>query len=136
VQTRILRAVEGAVRNAAHAHHRAISVSFARSIAKRAAGTISAQMPELLAVASRPSEKAESDTPATDRPRRACGSAKRAEKGPAQVRSSRAHLRNTWKHLTQQIKPLRLADNDVLANSYVEILKAISAAQRVYNDQA
>jgi hypothetical protein len=49
-QERLLRAVEGAVHNAAHAHPEfLITDKFARSIAKRAAGTISAQMPGSLA---------------------------------------------------------------------------------------
>jgi hypothetical protein len=48
-QTKVLRAVEGAVHNAAHAHPEfIISDRFARSIAKRATGTISA-VPGLLA---------------------------------------------------------------------------------------
>lgn len=42
-QRQILRVIEGAVRNAAH-HHPEIAIpdSFARSVAKRAAGTLTA----------------------------------------------------------------------------------------------
>jgi hypothetical protein len=130
-QHRVLRAVEGAVRNAAHAHHRTdISTSFARSIAKRAAGTISAQMPELLAGALRSSDKAELAI-VTDLGRGALSSSKCVERGSAQVRLSRPPLRKFWEALQKQIKPLRLAGNDALADAYIEIMKAIAAAQRV-----
>lgn len=49
-QTRILRAVEGAVKNTTDAHPELqISPRHRRSIAKRAAGTLSAQWPAVLA---------------------------------------------------------------------------------------
>lgn len=49
-QARMLRIVAGAVMNAAHAHPEVIiPESFARSVAKRAAGTLTAQWPEVLA---------------------------------------------------------------------------------------
>jgi len=54
-QVRILRIVEGAVKNAADAHPELdIRPHHRRSIAKRAAGTLTAQWPEVLAQASRP----------------------------------------------------------------------------------
>ena len=50
-QARILRIIEGAVKNAADAHPTIeVPPRFARSVAKRAAGTLSAQWPEVLAV--------------------------------------------------------------------------------------
>lgn len=62
-QQRILRAVEGAVHNACHAHPGiVVSARFARSVAKRAAGTISAQMPGLLAPLTSASEQGRGDT--------------------------------------------------------------------------
>lgn len=48
-QRRVLRIVEGAVRNAAHAHGLTLPPRFARSVAKRAAGTLTAQWPDALA---------------------------------------------------------------------------------------
>lgn len=57
-QARILRAVEGAVKNAADAHPEyRIDRRFCKSVAKRAAGTLTAQWPDVLA-AGMPSEKA------------------------------------------------------------------------------
>jgi hypothetical protein len=50
-QERILRVVAGAVKNALDAHPKAkIDRKFARSVAKRAAGTLTAQWPEVLAL--------------------------------------------------------------------------------------
>jgi hypothetical protein len=56
-QKRILKIIEGSVLNTHDAHNMKRDMKLARSIAKRAAGTISAQWPELLAVNSRLSEK-------------------------------------------------------------------------------
>ena len=50
-QARLLRMIEGACRNAAHAHPgRPLDDKLARGIAKRAAGTISAGWPDVLAM--------------------------------------------------------------------------------------
>lgn len=52
-QKKLLRAIEGAVKNASDAHpEKAISPTMARSVSKRAVGTISAIWPELLVAAS------------------------------------------------------------------------------------
>ena len=54
-QQRILRIIEGAVLNAADAHQIKRDERMARSIAKRAAGTLSSQWPDVLAANMRPS---------------------------------------------------------------------------------
>lgn len=54
-QAMILRIVEGAVKNTCDAHGEEFNPSFARSVAKRAAGTLSAEMSAVLAA--KPSEK-------------------------------------------------------------------------------
>lgn len=60
-QARIMRAVRGAVSNAADAHpHWNMDRRFASSIAKRAAGTLTAQWPDVLAAGSR--QEANGDT--------------------------------------------------------------------------
>lgn len=49
-QVRILRIIEGAIRNTMHAHPElVVSERHARSIAKRAAGTLSSQLGDVLA---------------------------------------------------------------------------------------
>ena len=60
-QIRVLRIVEGAVKNACDAHPgRSIDKRFARSVAKRAVGTLTAAWPDVLAVSLSPSETASS----------------------------------------------------------------------------
>jgi hypothetical protein len=65
-QAKVLRMIEGAVKNAADAHPGVtVSGTFARSVAKRAAGTLTAQWPDVLAARCRvPSERAGADSPA------------------------------------------------------------------------
>jgi hypothetical protein len=59
-QQRMLAIVSGAVLNALHAHPEApVDRQFARSVAKRAVGTLSAQWPEVLAAQASPSGSAE-----------------------------------------------------------------------------
>lgn len=54
-QTKVLRIIEGAVLNAGHAHPEwKISPVMARSIAKRASGTLTAAWPDVLAGVSLP----------------------------------------------------------------------------------
>ena len=56
-QRRILRIVEGAVKNALDAHpDQMVRPNFARSVAKRAAGTLTAAWPEVLAAVIEPSD--------------------------------------------------------------------------------
>src|SRR4051794_38425435 len=54
-QAMMLRIVEGAIKNASDAHGKDFDPTFARSVAKRAVGTLSAEMPAVLAA--QPSEK-------------------------------------------------------------------------------
>lgn len=54
-QAMILRIVEGAIKNTCDAHGIEFDPKFARSVAKRAAGTLSEQIPAVLAA--KPSEK-------------------------------------------------------------------------------
>lgn len=58
-QRRVLRIIEGAVRNAAHAHPECnLLPTFARSVAKRATGTLTAQWPDVLALPREASDSA------------------------------------------------------------------------------
>jgi hypothetical protein len=69
-QARILRIVEGAVKNAADAHPELkISPHYRRSIAKRAAGTLTAQWPDVLAAKRSLSESGDARTPMQPRRR-------------------------------------------------------------------
>ena len=69
-QRRILRVVEGAVKNAAHGHPDwVVTDSMARSIAKRAAGTLASQLDAVLAAVQEPSGRAAGSTGLSRNPR-------------------------------------------------------------------
>lgn len=56
-QERFLKIIMGAVRNTAHHHNLTLPKNFHRSVAKRAVGTLTAEMPDVLAPASAGSHK-------------------------------------------------------------------------------
>lgn len=129
-QKRILRAVEGAVKNAAHAHAGALLPhNFARSVAKRAAGTLTAQWPEVLAAGfDRPSDRVGADISWTARPRRA-QDLQRDGRGSSHL-PRRSPLPMLWKALSAKIRPLREAGQHERADAFVDVLKMIAAIQR------
>lgn len=135
-QRRILRIVEGAVRNAAYSHPEfAITNYFARSIAKRAAGTLTAQWPDVLAARSLPSDRADANSYLFARPRDAKID-KRRGRGLSHPRRRQSPLRALWKVLSAQISPLRAAGKTERADAFVEILKMIAELQRPENDES
>lgn len=129
-QVRILRAVEGAVKNAADGHPSYIlPKSFARSVAKRAAGTLTAQWPEVLAAGvTASSDRVGADIFQTARPRSAQAK-KRAGRGSSHL-LRRSPLPALWKALAAQIRPLRESGQSTKADAFVEVLKLIATIQR------
>jgi hypothetical protein len=68
-QQKVLRIVEGAVKSAADAHPRyRVDARFARSVAKRAAGTLTAQWPDVLAASRMSSDRADAVNSGTAQP--------------------------------------------------------------------
>lgn len=128
-QIRIIRAVEGAVRNATHAHPRYdIPESFARSVAKRAAGTLTAQWPEVLAARLEASSGKGGSQTAEGRPRRVQATLRSGRGSPHLLR--RSPLPALWKAIAAQIRPLKEAGEHDKAAAFVEVLKMIAALQR------
>ncbi len=129
-QIRILRAVEGAVRNAAHGHPRYdIPESFARSVAKRAAGTLTAQWPDVLAARFDESSGTGGSYSGEGRPRGVRGY-QRLGRGPSYV-SRRSPLPGLWKAISAKIRPLKDAGKLEKVAALVEVLKMIAELQRV-----
>jgi hypothetical protein len=129
-QKRILRAVEGAVKDAAHAHSNAIIPnSFARSVAKRAAGTLTAQWPEVLAAGfNQPSDRVGAGNSWTAQPRSA-QSNQRVGRGSSYLQR-RSPLPMLWKALSARIRPLRDCGQSEKAEALVDVLKMIAGMQR------
>lgn len=139
-QDRVLRIVEGAVLNEADAHGKPRDELTARSIAKRAAGTLTAQWPEVLAVSTRLPAK----RPVPDGKCRACE--RRAELVErAVMRERQALTRNAgrrapqllrrpplvvlWEQVKREMWHLKRSD-DPRTQTYIEFLKMIDALQK------
>jgi hypothetical protein len=139
-QRRILRMVEGAVKNAAD-HHPDMTYSprMARSIAKRAAGTISAAWPGLLAVEAIPVSKASGQVV----PAGHLGSqfvtahgmgepdtlASGPSRGRAQVSKPGRTLDSIWAKVAVLAGQAKRAGQTERAAALVEVLKIIAAEQ-------
>ncbi len=149
-QARILRIVEGAVLNASDAHAKPRDEQFARSIAKRATGTLTAQWPDVLAANSRPPKSG----PAADGKCRACERRKHA--ALRRVRRERVRLNNgaaadrlpsaaqgapsqfnrrrplleLWNRLKREMWVIRRSGDQAKYNAYVHLLRMIHALHK------
>ena len=146
-QRRILRIVEGAVKNVAD-HHPELSYSprMARSIAKRAAGTLSAAWPEVLAGAtpvSQPSpgqqvipdgppgshslaaqERGHGNTPLLPAPR---GGAHPAMPHPNLVKLQKKTLNQIWAKVVVLVGDAKRSNQTERAKALIDVLKLIAA---------
>lgn len=104
-QYRMLKIVSGAVLNTANAHPGVLpDKNFARGVAKRAVGTLTAQWPEVLAASESPSGKREGSLKASRRRR----SNTQATEGRANLREP-APFTALCKRLGSKVAPLRAA---------------------------
>ena len=125
-QRRLLRIVEGAVKNAADVHpQQRITDRFARSIAKRAAGTISAQWPELLA-ARMPSDRAMFQ-PSKNGP--ANGSPSKPTQGERLSGQSRSPFNLLYTRLGKMAGWARKAGHDGRAAAFADALRVIASVE-------
>lgn len=128
---RIFRAVEGAVRNTAHGHPRwHLTDDMARSIAKRATGTLTAAWPDVLAARSVSSDGANGYVVAASWPppprRRTTASAGRG----ASRLTRRSPLPRLWKELAKQVGTAKRAGQTERAEILIEVLRLIAKEQR------
>jgi hypothetical protein len=123
-QRRILRIVEGAVKNTADAHPTLqLTPRIARSIAKRAAGTLSAQWPNVLA-AQMPSDRA-GETTCASPGRRPLTFLRGSERGLRTDYDPRPPLRKLWKELSMEAGAAKKAGQMERVESLIRTLKAI-----------
>lgn len=131
-QARILRIVEGAVKNAADAHPDQIELSprFRRSIAKRAAGTLTACWPEVLAAAVQsPSKTGATDKQDSVRQRSSYLSAANG-RSAAQLQK-RAPLRRLQTQLFTQMKRWRRDESDDYVRAMIDVLRMIDKLKTI-----
>jgi hypothetical protein len=130
-QARILRAVEGAVKNASDAHPKyAVPQHMRKSIAKRAAGTLSAQWLTVLAAHSVPSESAaESGNPPPGRPALSAASRVTGRRA-SHLGSRRSPLPALWKRLAFMAGQARRDGQTARADAMVDMLKLVASMQK------
>jgi hypothetical protein len=125
-QQRILRAVAGAVKNVADHHPEyCLTPKMGRSIAKRAAGTLSSQWDGVLAAALLSSDRAGASPVAAASPAASNGLTM-PSKGRVSARSRRAPLRLLWKELAVKVGKAKREGNLERAQAFIEVLRRIA----------
>lgn len=127
-QYRMLRAIAGAVRNAAHAHKLEMPKSFARSVAKRATGTLTAQWPDVLAAKTSRRQNGLRDRLVSRGPRGSDPTEERPE-GDRPSLLRRSPIRNLWKRYAAGMWRVKHGPPEVYA-VHVRILRLLDQAQR------
>lgn len=131
-QAMILRIVEGAYKNACDSHGRAFEPNFARSIAKRASGTLSAELSAVLAA--KPSEKIGAATATVMVARSARVAQRNTPSGGRNLGRPRdgaitspmvAPLRSLEKWMVRQMREIKNAGNAERAEAFIDILRKI-----------
>lgn len=140
-QVLVLRIVEGAVRNALHAHPgQQVSERFPRSVAKRAAGTLTAQWAEVLATPFGSSDRGAAANYLSAAPHGSVGgfndgaaasghlSIPNAGAG-ASERNRRSQLQTLWAQTAKKAGAARVNGQMERHAALVEVLQAIAALQ-------
>jgi hypothetical protein len=125
-QAKILRAVEGAAKNAGDAHPEwKITPHVARSIAKRAAGTLTAQWPDVLA-ARELSVSGGMSLVGRGR-RQAAQPLKRAGRGALRSVHGRSPIIRLRSQLARQMRDVKNSGNTERAEAFIDVLRMIAA---------
>lgn len=125
-QARILRIVEGAIKNASDAHPRlVISPHQRRSIAKRAAGTLSAQWVGVLAAKPLPVSDEATGTIAR---RRSSNRVKATVAGRAEL-SEPAPLGRVERHIYRNMRAIKRDESADYARAMIDVLRLIAKAR-------
>ncbi len=130
-QNRVLRIIEGAIRNATHAHPEIeIGPRHRRSIAKRAAGTLTAQWPEVLAAkgAKRPRSLSEDDRASFIRADHRTSQLSTASGRGALTGTKRPSLGLVKAAISARIGPMKKTD-PAAALAWIDVLRLIAAME-------
>jgi hypothetical protein len=128
-QYRMIRAIAGAVRNAAHAHKMELPSSFPSSVAKRATGTLTADWQDVLAAKTSSRQNGSHDTPLTCEPR--CDHTYVVDrKGDRPRTAGRSPIRAVWKQFAMAMSNIKRNGTPEQYEAYVRVLKLLDEAQR------
>jgi hypothetical protein len=129
-QYRMLRAIAGAVMNTCDHHNMPRDSYFARGVAKRAVGTLTAQWPEVLAATANRRQNGTRDRLVSRGPRDS-DPAEGCPKGDRLRLLRRSPIRTLWKRFAAGMWKVKLETPEVFA-AHVRILKLLDEAQREY----
>lgn len=129
-QYRMLRAIAGAVRNTAHAHQLEMPKNFARSVAKRATGTLTAQWPDVLAATSQRRQEGQRERLVSRCPE--CSQTlKGHSKGDRLRLLRRSPIRSLWKRFAAGMWKVKHEGTPEQYAAHVQVLKLLDEAQRL-----
>jgi len=126
----MLRAISGAVMNAAHAHKLNMTKNFARSVAKRATGTLTAQWPEVLAAKTYRRQAGHGDRIPTSWPRVDHSHSDDHSKGDRHRLRRRSPIRQVWKMFANNMWKVKREGTPEQFEAHVRILRLLDEAQR------
>lgn len=126
-QYRMLRIIAGAVKNTADAHNCPVPENFARSVAKRATGTLMAQWPDVLAAKSRqkadgrefPNSCRRGSEPVEDR----------AKGGRPRI-IRRPPIRALWGKFASRMREIKINGTQEELEAHVKVLRLLDEAAR------
>lgn len=129
-QRKIFRIVEGSVRNTLHAHpDYQLPESAARSIAKRAAGTLTASWPEVLATP-QSSERSEGKASVPSGPDSVGPAAQRIRRGPSNCLRRPPLFAKLYRELSWRTGEARYKGHSERAETLIEILRLIDRMEQ------
>jgi len=128
-QYRTLRIVAGAVENAAHAHGCDLPHNFARSVAKRATGTLTAQWPDVLAAKRDRRQKLVAENLLYSPRARNAQTSERSD-GGRQTFKRRSPLRRLWADIARELWHVKRSDRAGKYEAYIHVLRLIDKAAR------
>lgn len=127
----MLRIVSGAVLNAAHHHPgQEINARFARSVAKRAVGTLTARWPDVLAARCGASSDGRLSQPCLGGVQRGGLLVRTSRKGSGDSGTRRSPYRKMWTEIAAQLYYIKRSGNTDRYNDFVDILKMIDAIEK------
>ena len=129
-QYRMLRAIAGAVMNAAHAHQIEMPTNFARSVAKRATGTLTAQWAEVLAAKSQPRRQEGQRANGFTRCPRWDNTVGGLSEGGRLRLLRRSPIRQAWKQFAMGMSDIKHNGGPEQLAMHIKILRLLDEAQR------
>jgi hypothetical protein len=126
----MLRAIAGAVENTSHAHKLALPENFARGVAKRAVGTLTAQWPDVLASATVIWRQEQGRDTYVSRALRGSEVMESLAKGGRLRLLRRSPIRAIWYMYAKRMFKIRRQGTEEEYQTHCRILRLLDQAQR------